>query len=159
MISASGGLGLGIYVPAMTLATLVAWPGMGSGLASDGYLVNCRAYRSAPPRCGDWVWLRTSPWGEGRLGRVVAGPGQEVEWSDEQIRVDGRRPAPGLSWRPRRGPADLLFTVPSGHSLVVPASSIATKPATGTPMLIAGDHILGRVWARLYPIRERQFLP
>jgi hypothetical protein len=159
MISASGGLGLGIYVPALTVATLIAWPGMGSGLANDGYLVNCWAYRTRPPQRGDWVWLRPSPRGEERLGRVVAGPGQEVEWSGDQIRVDGRRPPPGLAWRPRHLPVDLMFTVPRDHALIVPASSTSVKPATGSPILIAQDRILGRVWARLYPIRERQFLP
>src|SRR3954453_12258666 len=65
-ISASGVLGLGFYAPALTLVSLLAWPGMGAGLARDGYLVDCRAYRNIPPRPGDWVWLRSSPWGEGR---------------------------------------------------------------------------------------------
>jgi hypothetical protein len=159
MVSASGGLGLGIYVPALTLATLVAWPGMGAGPAREGYLVNCRAYRGAPPRPGDWVWLRSSPWGEGRLGRIVAGPGQEVEWSGEQLRIDGRPPAPGLSWRPRRHAVELLYTIPRDHALIVPASPASARIAPGDPLLIPQDQILGRAWAQIYPIRERQFLP
>jgi hypothetical protein len=159
MVSASGGLGLGIYVPALTLATLVAWPGIGPGLASDGYLVNCWAYRGAPPQRGDWVWLRSSPWGEGRLGRVVAGPGEEVEWLGEQLRVDGRPPAPGLSWHARRLPVDLLYTIPRDHALIVPAATASAGTAPGSPLLVPRDQILGRVWAQLYPIRQRQFLP
>ena len=129
MLSTSGGLGLGLYGPALALASLVAWPGMGDGRARDGYLVNCRAYGKAPPEHGDWVWLRSSPWGEGRLGRIVAGPGQEVEWSDEQLRVEGElrsarrflappaipgRPRPHRPRRPRPGRPGFLRLGPDG---------------------------------------------
>jgi hypothetical protein len=161
MISASGGLGLGIYAPALALATLFAWPGMGSGLAREGYMVNCRAFRNTPPRPGEWIWLQSSPWGGGRLGRVIAGPGQEIGWSGEQFRVDGQLPPPGLAScrRPRRPAADLIFTVPRNHALIAPASPGSPEPVPGNLVLVPRDQILGRVWARLYPIRARQFLP
>ena len=158
MFSTSGGLGLGLYGPALALASLVAWPGMGDGLARDGYLVNCRAYGMAPPEQGDWVWLRSSPWGEGRLGRIVAGPGQEVEWSDEQLWVEGDLLYPGVSWLPRQFPADLVLIVPGGHALIAPVATSAAKTVPGTPVLVPCGEILGRAWARYYPIRERQLL-
>jgi hypothetical protein len=89
VVSASGGLALGVYAPALMLATLVAWPGMQGGSALDGDLVNCWAYHDREPNRGDWVWLRTSPWGEPRVGRVVAGPGAELEWSGGELRLAG----------------------------------------------------------------------
>jgi hypothetical protein len=158
MLSTSGGLGLGLYGPALALASLIAWPGMGEGLGREGYLVNCRAYGKAPPEHGDWVWLRSSRWGEGRLGRIVAGPGQEVEWSDAQLYVEGELLSPGISWLPRQFPADLVLIVPGGHALVAPVSSGPAKPVPGAALLVPCDEIVGRAWARYYPIRARQFL-
>jgi hypothetical protein len=158
MFSTSGGLGLGLYGPALALASLVAWPGMGAAPAQDGYLVNCRAYGKSPPEHGDWVWLRSSPWGQGRLGRVVAGPGQEVEWSDEQLRVDGERLSPEVFWLPRQFPADLVLLVPGNHALIAPVSPGSTATVPGTPVLVPCGEILGRAWARYYPIRDRQLL-
>jgi hypothetical protein len=158
LFSTSGGLGLGLYGPALALASLVAWPGMGDGLARDGYLVNCRAYRTAPPEHGEWVWLRSSPWGQGRLGRIVAGPGQEVEWSVEQLRVEGELRSGGVSWLPPRIPADLALVVPGNHALVAPVSSGSAKTGQKTPVLVPCGEIVGRAWARYYPIRERQLL-
>jgi hypothetical protein len=148
MVSASGGLGLALYLPALTAATLFAWPEMGVGLADEGYLVNCGAYRGAPPREGEWVWL----------GRIVAGPGQEVAWSGQHLSIDGRRPAPGFSWRPRTHLVDLRFTVPGDHALIAPNSSESARSHPAAPVLVSRGQILGRVWAQLYPIRARQLL-
>ncbi len=159
MVSTSGGLGLGLYGPALALASLVAWPGMGDGLARDGYLVNCRAYGKSPPEHGDWVWLRSSPWGEGRLGRIVAGPGQEVEWSDQQLWVEGELLSPGVSWLPGQFPADLVLIVPGDHALIAPVAPGSARTVPGPPVLVPCGEILGRAWARYYPIRERQLLP
>jgi hypothetical protein len=131
---------------------------MGVGLARDGYLVNCRAYGEASPEHGDWVWLRSSPWGDGRLGRIVAGPGQEVEWSDEQLYVDGEPRFPGASWLPRQFPADLVLIVPGNRALIAPVSFGPARTAPGTPLLVPCGEIVGRAWARYYPIGERQFL-
>jgi hypothetical protein len=176
VVSSSGGLGLGLYVPALGLATLFAWPGLGteqgSGLGRSGYLVNCRAYGKAEPSVGDWVWLRSpvpapvpvpapasgaagAP-GGARLGRVVARSGQRVEWSDTQLRVDG---APRADRPFRRFPGVLVFNVPAGHVLLAPADQATGRPTrAGRPVLVPHDEILGRAWAQLYPIRERRLL-
>jgi len=161
MISATGGLGMGIYLPAVALATLFAWPEPGIGPSRDGYLVNCRAYWKAPPRGDEWVWLRSSPWGERRLGRVVAGPGQEVAWSGDRLTVDDRPSTSVLisPLRPRRPPVDLRFTVPSGHALVVSPSESRPDPHPAEPEFVPQEQILGRVWAQAYPIRDRHLLP
>src|SRR4051812_33745719 len=78
VISATGGLALGIYAPGLLVATGFAWPVLDDGAAPGGYLVDCWAYRGRAPAPGDWVWLRPSPWGTPRVARVVAGAGQGV---------------------------------------------------------------------------------
>jgi hypothetical protein len=158
MASASGALGLAVYLPAMAAATLFAWPGMGVDPFGDGYLVNCRAYRSAPPSGGDWVWLRSSPWGRDRLGRIVAGPGQEVAWSGGLLSIDGRRPPPGFLWRHRPHRVDLRYIVPGDHVLIAPAAPESARSPGAGPILVPRSQVLGRAWARLYPIRERHLL-
>jgi hypothetical protein len=158
MVSAGGGLGLGFYGPAMVLASLIAWSGMGDGPAPDGYLVDCRAYATVAPRHGDWVWFRSPLGGKERLGRVVAGPGQEVEWSDGQFQLDGqRRPTRGF-WPSPPHRDDVVLTVPADHVLVVPGVPRSSRSAAESPILVRRSDVLGRAWARFYPIRERQFL-
>jgi hypothetical protein len=172
-LSVSGGLGAALYVPSLTLATLVAWPGIERaagaerwwawGRAREGYLVDCRAYRHKGPEVGDWVWLGASPWDEDerRLGRVVGGEGQQVEWADDRTTVDSRLPPEGLALNRRGGRRadELVFRVPPGHCLVVPASGGPgrTTPGGG-PMLVPRDQIFGRAWACYYPIQDRRLL-
>jgi hypothetical protein len=158
LISTGGGLGLGLYGPALALLCVFAWPGTDDGLAPQGYLVNCRAYAASAPQHPDWVWLRTSPWGQSRLARVVAGPGQEVEWADGRFRVDGRPIPVPLSWTARPLPDNVRFTIPPEHLLVAPGSAGSGQTARGGPMLIARGEINGRAWARYYPIRQRTLL-
>jgi hypothetical protein len=158
MLSTGGGLGAGLYGPALVLASLIAWPGMGHGPARDGYLVDCRAYTTKTPGHADWVWFRSpSPGGE-RLGRVLAGPGQEVEWSDGQFRLDGQR-VRALHFSPASAnPDDVAFTVPADHVLIVPDAAGRARSATESPILVRRSEVVGRAWARFYPIRQRQLL-
>jgi len=58
----------------------------------------------------------------------------------------------------RQFPADLVLTVPRGHTLIAPMSSGTPKTVPGAPVLVPCGEILGRAWARYYPIRERQLL-
>jgi hypothetical protein len=159
-LSSGGGLGAGLYGPALVLATLGAWPAGSAGPARDGYLVNCGAFASVAPGHSDWVWLRTSPWGGsgGRLGRVLAGPGQEMEWSDGQLRLGGKQQAVPQSWPPHGFPDDIVLSVPAGHVLVVPGTPGQGRAIEGSPVLVPCDEILGRAWARYYPVRQRQLL-
>jgi hypothetical protein len=158
MLSTGGGLGLGFYGPVLVVASLVAWPGMCEGPARDGYLVNCRAYATSAPQHSDWVWFRSSPRGPERLGRVVAGPSQEVEWSDGQFRLDGKRLPTPRFWRSPLNPDDIVLTVPGDHVLIVPGVTGRARLAAESPILVRRGEILGRAWARLYPIRQRQLL-
>jgi hypothetical protein len=155
VVSASGGLAIGVYGPALALATLLAWPAMQGGSSPDGYLVNCWSYRGGAPERGDWVWLRTSPWAEPRIGRVLAGPGAELEWSEGELHVAGAPVYSGTPLHSTLPPAELAYTVPEGHVLVGPEAGSASE----RPILVPRDQVLGRAWARFYPVWERRFLP
>jgi hypothetical protein len=159
MVSSGGGLGLGFYGPALVLASLIAWPARGDGPARDGYLVDCRAYATVVPRHADWVWFRSPLGPKERLGRVLAGPGQEVEWSDGVFRLDGKRlPTRHVLWPVPPNADDLILRVPADHVLILPGTPGPARSAAESPILVRRSEVLGRAWARLYPIRERQLL-
>jgi hypothetical protein len=158
LLSASGGLALGVYAPTLFLATLVAWPAMDGVAGMDGYLVNFWAFRTQEPRDGDWVWLRLSPWGETHVGQVVARAGQEVEWSMNHLRVDGKRIRPGSSLRLPSPPDELAFVVPAGHVLMTPDARSHCHQGTEDLVLVPNSEVAGRAWVRMYPLWERQTL-
>ncbi|SIO11936.1 hypothetical protein SAMN05444166_2550 [Singulisphaera sp. GP187] len=158
LLSASGGLALGVYTPTVLLATLVAWPAMDGVSGVDGYLVNYWAFRAQAPRDGDWVWLRFSPWGDTHVGRVVARAGEEVEWSRNRLRVAGKQVRDVASLRFTSTPDELAFVVPSGHVLMTPNAGSHRRPGTGGLVLVPNEQVAGRAWARMYPLWERQTL-
>jgi hypothetical protein len=157
--SASGGLALGVYAPVLAVVSLLAWPVPGSGSPAEGYLVNCWAYRQSEPRHGDWVWVRTSPEDAPRIGRVVAGSGEEVEWSARLLRVNGRPLALVAPFRTMGPPDELRFTVPTGYVLVNPIPAPPGGATSEGLALMARDQIEGRAWARSYPLWSRRLLP
>ncbi|AGA30543.1 S26 family signal peptidase [Singulisphaera acidiphila] len=156
LLSASGGLALGVYAPAVLVATLVAWPAMDGVSGKDGYLVNYWAFRARAPRDGDWVWLQFSPWGDTHVGRVVARAGQEVEWSRNRLHVDGQRVRPDAALRLSSTPDELAFVVPSGHVLMTPDARSHRRPGSDRLVLVPNDQVAGRAWARMYPLWDRQ---
>lgn len=155
-VSATFGLGLGCYAPAFLLASLMAWPQGPSGSEQERYAINLWAFRASEPRPGDWVWHRMAGGGYG-LGRVVAGPGQAVEWSAAGLTIDGR----ALDWSPSAPdgvPLDLAMTVPEGQVLIAPRAFTADAISSCGLRLVARDGVVGRPWARLYPIWNRGLL-
>jgi hypothetical protein len=162
LVSASGGLAVGVYAPVLSVATLLAWPAMFDASTPEGYVVNRWAYRDRPPVQGDWVWLRSSPWGELRIGRVLANAGQEVEWSGGRLRITGEMQAPGAPtgspFRSSWTPDELAYSVPEGHVLVSLGAGRRPENGAGGSVLVPDDQVVGRVWARLYPIGDRQLL-
>jgi hypothetical protein len=154
----SGGLAVGVYAPLLTVATLVAWPGIRGGSSTEGYLVNCWAYQRAEPRRNEWVWYRPTPRSEPRVGRVVAGRGQEVEWSRNQLRVDGRPDLAAAPFRSLSPPHEMVYRVPEGHVLVEPDGGLSRRRSTDGLMIVEREQIVGRAWARLYPVGERRLL-
>ena len=156
-LGVSLGLAFGVYLPLLFWLTLVAWPSLSEGSNADGYLVNCRAFHQSEPQRDDWVCFRSTPRGDARVGRVVAVDGQEVDWSIDTLRVNGRR-VDDLH-TPFRGsgiPRQMSYRMPAGHVLV----NIRDRPVDGNRgeglVIVARDQIVGRAWARIYPIRERQ---
>ena len=158
LAGALGGLGLGVYAPVLAVVLLVAWPALRDGTA-DGYLVNVWAYRRVEPRRDELVWYRPTPAGAPRVGRVVAGRGQEVDWSGGTMKVDGRPDRDRGPLPAAVGPRSLRYRVPEGHVLVRPEGGpvIDRTPFDGLS-LVHFDQILGRPWALFYPVRERRLL-
>lgn len=158
-IGVSIGLGLCIYVPILTLAMLFAWPGLRGGSEADGYLVNRWSYRGAEPRSEEWVCYRATPESEPRVGRIVAVDGQNVEWLSESLHVNSRRvDALEGFFRGHRRPKKMSFRIPEGHVLIHPEGRAADGAMAEGLVIVARDRIIGRAWARIYPIRERHLL-
>jgi hypothetical protein len=161
--SAAVGLGAVGYGPALVLALHLAYPAWAD---DGGYLINRRAYEQQSPRPGQWVWLdRQTPEDSIGMARVVAVAGQVVSWSNGGILIDGRQPAVdagNLSLPPMtRG----RFEVPERALLVVRERSrpreASSPPELLSPRgleLIPTDRVIGRAWARSYPIWQRQWL-
>ncbi|HWE38807.1 MAG TPA: hypothetical protein VG406_19820 [Isosphaeraceae bacterium] len=158
-VSASFGLGIGCYAPMLALASVLAWPGLRPGVPLDGYLVNRWVLLQRDPGPGEAVWVDA---GDGRgpwLARVLAMPGQGVEWSDERLRVAGQVVAGDHVVPFPAQVKDLRFEVPRDHLLVVqdgPEDGVGSgRPG---PRLVSRGQVIGLAWARLYPVWRRRLL-
>jgi hypothetical protein len=157
VVSASAGLGLGCYAPALALGAVMAWPADRAGAPRERFLVNLWAYQDSSPRTGHWVWFHR-PDGAGRgLGQHLAGPGQSVEWFDGHLQVDGL-PVSWSPWPGARLPRDLSMSVPQGYALVAPAGGDAGDDALLGMVLVDTRRVLGRAWAQHYPVWSRRLL-
>jgi hypothetical protein len=136
-------LAVGVYWPVRWLVSQVVVPqrivvSAPPLEAGDVLWYSPSAYGRSPPEAGDVVLYLIPPVSlsgrtpqgnnavyriEGlRIDRVVAGPGQQVEWTAEGLDVDGR---PSL-WRPlnpNRVPAGTKITVPAGQVCIVPSTT------------------------------------
>jgi hypothetical protein len=159
LTAAAGGLAVALYAPALAMASMTAWPGLRGASSPEGYLVNRWAYRRQEPKRDDWIWYRPSPWGEPRLGRVVAEAGQEVEWSANRLRVNGiSMKKLGAPFRSAFPPRELAYRVPEGHMLINPEEEPSIHRVPEGLVIVARDQVVGRAWARFYPVRERRLL-
>jgi len=156
--SISGGLALGVYAPALSLAALTAWPVTVPGAPGDGYLVNCWAYRAQEPERNEWVWHRPNPWSEPKIGRVIAQAGDEVEWSRQGFRINGEKHSQGRPYRSSVPPGEMAYQVPEGHLLILPDAPGRDGESDQRVVLVAREQVKGRAWARLYPVWERRLL-
>lgn len=154
----AGSLGLLLYLPMALALVATAWPGAAPDRSRSVYLVNCWAYHDAGPKRGHWVWVHLPPGGGLHTARVVAVPGQEVEWTGHQWRVDGQRPCLLAPLRTSACPQACRFKVPSDQVLVEPEEEEATHSMTGSLVLVPQDQIIGRAWAQYYPVWDRRLL-
>jgi hypothetical protein len=159
VVSASAaGLSAGVYAPALAVALLVAWPVR--GLGEGGYLVDRRAYTRTEPRRGDLVWYEPAPGQVSRVGRVAATPGQVVEWSRGKLLVDGAEATVRSPFRSDLPPQEVAFRIPPGHLLIDP-NGVSVSPERRSARglaLVRGGQVLGRPWARMYPLCRRRLL-
>jgi hypothetical protein len=151
-------LGLLFYSPAALLLSILAWPGVSPQEIGTGYAVNCWAYRNASPRIGDWIWARLQSHGKPHAAQIVATPGQEVEWNGGAWRIDGLPIPLRASPRLTAWPQTCRFHVPSDQVLVEPEEPEAATSAIGQLVLVPAQDIVGRAWARLYPMWDRRLL-
>lgn len=147
------------YLPALSALFFTACPGFSPDRAGNGYLVNCLAYRGTPPRRGHWVWLRTPTVGQVHPARVVAVAGQEVEWTGHRWLVDGQDQHLNALHRMTVWPQACTFKVPADQFLVEPEEDETSSPAAAGPLfLVDQGQIMGRAWARYYPVWDRRLL-
>ncbi len=149
------GLGAACYAPVMILGSMFAWPVVPDHSPREGYWVNRWAYRGAfGPKHGETIWLGAIRGARPRLARVLAGEGQRVRWSENQLHVDDRPTA----WSTRLSHT-LELTVPD-HHVLVSFHEDPTEPVGGLTgwEIVARDEIHGRAWARSYPVWERRLL-
>jgi hypothetical protein len=153
-----GALAMLIYMPCLSALITTAWPGAAPDRTRRVYLVNCWAYHSAQPSRGHWVWLRLPPMGALHAARVVAVAGQDVEWTGHDWRVDGQIPRLLAPRRTSVWPQPWHFQVPPDEVLVEPEEEGGTPPSSGTLVLVPQEQIIGRAWARYYPVWDRRLL-
>jgi hypothetical protein len=151
-------LGLLVYFPALFVLSLLAWPGFEPEGTGNGFLVNLWAYRRSEPRQGQWIWMRPPPHGEPQAARVVAVPGQEVEWSGVSWKIDGQDHAQPAHLRLTAWPQVCRFRVPPHQILVQPQADGASTHRAGPLVLVSQDRVIGRAWAQYYPVWDRRLL-
>ena len=87
------------------------------------------------------------------IGRVRAHGGEEVEWIDGRLRIDGEP----VDWSPpdvATATLDgLLLKVPEGHVLVEPLD-----PAAGPWLVLPKEAVRGRAWAQHEPVWARRLM-
>jgi hypothetical protein len=154
----SGALAVFVYVPLFLILSLIAWPAFEPDDSGIGFLVNRTAYRAAPPRSGQWIWMRGPPLGQPRAAQVVAVSGQEVEWTGRMWTVDGHEHSLHTPIRLPVWPQTCRFKVPVDQVLVEPQDDGVSSPPLGPVVLVPRDRIIGRAWAQFYPIWERRLL-
>jgi hypothetical protein len=154
----AGTLALLVYLPVIMTLVDTAWPGSAPDRTRSVYLVNCWAYRGATPRRGHWVWLRLPTHGQLQAAKVVAVAGQELEWTGHDWLVDGQIAPPLVPLRNTAWPQACRFRVPPEQVLVEPEEQGGGPPSIGSLVLVPRDQIIGRAWARYYPVWDRRLL-
>ena len=157
-------LALVLYLPVVTVLSVLAWPGIRAGQHGRRFSgQSLRLPRAASPARANGSGCTLPPPGEPRAAQVVAISGQEVEWTGQKLEgrwqesvapftrpIDrpGRRPA-GSRSRPTRSWSSLAMTAsrpfPSARScLFRPTASSAAPGPSSTRSGIAACSRIGR---------------
>ena len=147
-----------VYLPLASALRLFALPARGDGEPGTGYLVNCLAYQQTEPLPGQWIWLRLPPHQGGCAGQVMAVGGQEVEWTGRRWRIDGKELASNHPGALPHYPEGWRFRVPEHHFLVGSEPSTLAPEPLSPLVIVSRGQIVGRAWAKYYPIWERSLL-
>jgi hypothetical protein len=87
-----------------------------------------------------------------RIDRIIAGPGQRVEFKNGHLTVDGKS-SKVLPLNPRRYGHDFVRTVPPGSWLIVPSTDpVMDAQAMELNLIVRQDHVLGQVLMRSHPL-------
>ena len=173
-----------LYLPAYSLATrfvdaVVIQQNRSPLMAGDVLLLRRSAFGGSTPRIGSIVQyqlpggsvLGRTPAGlaaryefaGARIDRVLAGPGQDVEWNGRRLNVDGQ-PSPWLPLNPQGAPQPLNFTIPADCWLILPSTDVLNAqfvvPVESWRMwsTIRTDQIEGRVIWRSWPLLRMGFV-
>ncbi len=170
-------VGTVVYFPVTWAVTRVAVPrrlmmDAAPFATGDVVLYNPSAFWLSEPVPGDVVLYRIvprqvqarSPQGynmvyriEGEfIDRVLAGPGQSVQWESGKLLVDGQ-PSPWLPLHPPSVREKLQLTVPPSHYLVLPSTVPYNAPAYPAGVwsglsIVPRQSVLGRVFLRHQPL-------
>jgi hypothetical protein len=158
LLLVAGSLGFLLYAPVTLVLSTLAWPGFSEQETGTGYAVNLWAYHHARPRAGEWIWTRLQSRGKPHAAQIVATGGQEVEWTGRNWRIDGLPCPLKGSLRLTAWPQICRFHVPTDQVLVEPEEPEKSMSAIGPLVLVPADAIVGRAWARLYPMWDRHLL-
>lgn len=134
-----GVLGLCLYLPVNVLREQIASPirlqiNQPPMHAGDVFLVS--SFWRREPRVGDIVTYDI-PQGRftgaarnviyvargQRIDRILAGPGQSIEWKDGHLRIDGQ-PSDLQPLNPGQPVVPMSFVVPSAHYLILPSAQV-----------------------------------
>lgn len=151
------GMNLAVYLPLAIGLYSFALPTRPDAKSGVSYLVNCWAYKLGEPSPGQWIWLRLSPASAPRAGQVVAVAGQEVQWTGQQWRVDGKsirfvHPA-AFPFSPEAWD----FRVPVDHVVCGPETPGSISGTSGL-VIVGREQIVGQAWARYHPFWRRRLL-
>jgi hypothetical protein len=152
------GMGLTLYLPIGALLRSFALSTGVDRTDGSGYLVNLLAYRERDPALGHFIWMRLTPSSSPRAGHVVAVAGQEVEWNGRCWQVDGKTLESMCPGALPYFPNPWRFQVPPNHVLIGPETSTSNADPSSALVIVSKEQIVGRAWARYYPVWERCLL-
>lgn len=160
--SAIGSLGITVYLPGLALATFFAFPVFPVQNGTTGYAINRWAFQGQSPRPGQLVVWNDVKADRLWLARVVASGGQRIRWpagiAAESPSPETPAPTPTTD-NPGWTVSELELEIPADHVLLsLGADPKSHREESNRWVLVARNELMGRAWARIYPVWNRRFL-